>query len=273
MTNNSDRQREIEELIERLMAEKHNRTSVEVITNNSEEWDHDLAVMRDHAVPIILTELENRPPGDIVSKDFMERLILKTFLDGHAWRPSLEVRFKGGNLKWFNAVNWARGNLVQAGLLTRAPDVPDSGYQLVTGAEHMVQKHLHEQEVQALRARHEQADRSPKKKSKRVETEVEDCNAIYIMLDPKRLDRCKIGAGNGNCKARETEAQLWTDGEAKLVYVEHIGSGYAKKAENSARKRLERAGHRVNGEWVHCKWSLAVPVIEALGDTPSQARA
>ena len=131
MTNNSDRQRENQELIERLMAEKHNRTSDKVVTNNSEEWDHDLAVMRDHAERIILTEFENRPPGDIVSKDFMERLILKTFLDGHAWRPSLEVRFKGGNLKWFNAVNWARGNLFRAELLMRAPDVPDSGYQLV----------------------------------------------------------------------------------------------------------------------------------------------
>ena len=135
----------------------------------------------------------------------------------------------------------------------------------MTGAEHMVQKHLHEQEVQALRARHEQADGSPKKKWKRVETEVEDCNAIYIMLDPKRPDCCKIGAGNGNCKARETVAQLWTDGEAKLVHVEPIGSGLALRAETSARKKLERAGHRVNGEWVHCKWSLAVPVLEALG--------
>ena len=80
MTNNSDRQREIEELIERLMAEKHNRTSAEVITNNSKEWDHDHAVMRYHAAPIILTELGCRPPGTMVPKDFMERHILRSFL-------------------------------------------------------------------------------------------------------------------------------------------------------------------------------------------------
>ena len=171
----------------------------------------------------------------------------------------------GGILKWSNAVDWARVDLVKDGLLMRATDVPGSGYQLVTGAEHMVQKHLREQEVQALRARDEQADGSPKKKRKRVEAEVEDCNAIYIMFDPKRPDRCKIGAGNGDCTARQTEARLWTDGEAKLVHVEHIGSGYARKAEDSARKQLGFKGHRVNGEWVHCKWSLAVPILQALG--------
>ena len=86
------------------------------------------------------------------------------------------------------------------------------------------------------------------------------------MFDPKRPDRCKIGAGNGDCTARQTEARRWTDGEAKLVHVEHIGSGYALKAEDFlARKQLGFKGHRVNGEWVHCKWSLAVPILEALG--------
>lgn len=254
-----------EELVQRLMAEKQNRTSVNVITNNSEEWDHDHAVMRNHAAPIILRELQDRPPGTIVPKDFMERRILRTFLDRYAWRSSLELRLNGGNVKWFNAVNWARGDLVNDKLLMRAPDVPDSGYQLVTGAEHMVQEHLHGQEVQLLRALHEQADASPKKKRKRVEAEVEDCNAIYIMFDPKRPDRCKIGAGNSDCTARQTEARRWTDGEAKLVHVEHIGSGLALKAEFSARKRLELEGHHVNGEWVHCKWSLAVPILQALG--------
>jgi hypothetical protein len=265
MTNNSDRQRAIEELIERLMAEKNNRTSVDVITNNSEEWDHDHAVMRNHAAPIILTELEYCPPGAIVPKNFMERHILRTFLASHTWRPSLELRLNGGILKWSNVVDWARGDLVNDGLLMRATDVPGSGYQLVTGAQYMVQKHLREHEVQALRARDEQADGSPKKKRKRVEAEVEDCNAIYIMFDPKRPDRCKIGAGNGDCIARQTEARRWTDGEAKLVHVEHIGSGYALKAEDSARKQLGFKGHRVNGEWVHCKWSLAVPILQALG--------
>ena len=265
MTNNSDRQREIEELIERLMAEKHNRTSAEVITNNSKEWDHDHAVMRYHAAPIILTELGCRPPGTMVPKDFMERHILRSFLASHPWRELLELRLNGGILKWANAVDWARGDLVKDKFLMKAPDVPGSGYQLVTGAEHMVQEHLREQEVQALRARHELADKSPKKKRKRVGAEVEDCNAIYIMFDPKRPDRCKIGAGNGDCKARETEAKRWTDGEAKLVHVEHIGSGLAQKAETSARKQLELAGHRVNDEWVECKWSLAVPVLETLG--------
>ena len=163
MTNNSDRQREIEELIERLMAEKHNRTSAEVITNNSKEWDHDHAVMRYHAAPIILTELGCRPPGTMVPKDFMERHILRSFLASHPWRESLELRLNGGILKWANAVDWARGDLVKDKFLMKAPDVPGSGYQLVTGAEHMVQEHLREQEVQALRARHELADESPKK--------------------------------------------------------------------------------------------------------------
>jgi hypothetical protein len=265
MKNNSDRQRAIEEVIERLMAEKHNRTSADVITNNSGEWDHDLALMRIHAEPIILTELEYRPPGAIVPCDFMDRLILRTFLASHAWRPSLEVRLKGGNLRWVNGVAWARANLVKDGLLMRADAVSGGDYQLVTGAEHMVQKRLREQEVQALRARDEQADGSPKKKRKRVEAEAEDCNAIYIMFDPKRPDRCKIGAGNGDCTARQTEARRWTDGEAKLVHVEHIGSGYALKAEDSARKQLGFKGHRVNGEWVHCQWSLAVPILQALG--------
>lgn len=266
MTSSDNRQREIDELIERLMAEKHNRTSVEVITNNSEEWGHDLAVMRDHAEPIILTELmEYRPPGAIVPCDFMDRLILRTFLASHRWRLSLEVRLKGGNLRWVNAVAFARKQLVELGLLMSADAVSGGDYQLVTGAEDMARKRLFQQEVQALRAQHEQADGSPKKKRKRVEAEVEDCNAIYIMFDPKRPDRCKIGAGNGDCTARQTEARRWTDGEAKLVHVEHIGSGYALKAENSARKQLGFKGHRVNGEWVHCKWSLAVLILQALG--------
>jgi hypothetical protein len=265
MTGNIDRQREIEQLIDRLMAEKHNRSSVDVITNNSEEWDHDHRVMRNHARQVILAEFEYRPPSAIVPKDFMERHILRTFLASHTWRPSLELCLNGGNLKWSNAVNWARMDLVKDELLMRAPNVPGSGYQLVSGAEHMVQEHLREQEVQTLRALHEQADGSPKLKRKRVDAEVEDCNAIYIMFDPKRPDRCKIGAGNGDCTARQTEARRWTDSEAKLVHVEHIGSGYALKAEVSARKQLELKGHRVNGEWVHCKWSLAVPILQALG--------
>ena len=265
MTDNCDRQRVIEKLIDRLMAEKHNRTSVDVITNNSEEWDHDRRVMRNHATRVILAEFEYRAPGTIVAKDFMERHILRTFLASHAWRPSLEVRLNGGVLGWSKSIDWARGNLVTDKLLMSATDVPGSGYQLVSGAEHMVQKHLREQEVQALRAFHEPADGSPKLKRKRVEAEVEDCNAIYIMFDPKRPDRCKIGAGNGDCTARQTEARRWTDSEAKLVHVEHTGSGYALKAEVSARKQLELKGHRINGEWVHCKWSLAVPILQALG--------
>ena len=148
----------------------------------------------------------------------------------------------------------------------RVPNVPGGGYQLVTGAEHRVQKHLREQEVQILRALHEQADGSPRVKRKRVEAEVEDCNAIYIMFDPKRPNRCKIGAGNGDCIARRTVARLWTDGEAELVWVEHVGSGYAQKAEISARRQLELKGHRVKGEWVECKWSLAVPILQDLGN-------
>src|SRR5271170_4685532 len=123
MTDNSDRQCAIEELIERLMAEKHNRTSVDVTTNNSEEWDHDHAVMRNHAARIILTELlEYCPPGAIVPKDFMERHILRTFLASHAWRPSLELRLNGGILKWSKAVDWARVDLVKDGHLMRATD-------------------------------------------------------------------------------------------------------------------------------------------------------
>lgn len=265
MTDNCDRQRAVEELIDRLMAEKHNRTSDDVITNNSEEWDHDRRVMRNHAARVILAEFEYRPPGTIVPKDFMERHILRAFLASHAWRPSLEVRLNGGVLGWSKSIDWARGNLVTDKLLMGATDVPGSGYQLMSGAEHMVQKYLREQEVQALGAFHEQADGLPKLKRKRVEAEVEDCNAIYIMFDPKRPDRCKIGAGNGDCTARQTVARLWTDSEAKLVHVEHIGSGYALKAEVSARKQLELKGYRVNGEWVHCKWPLAVPVLQALG--------
>ncbi len=265
MTNSSDRQSEIEELIERLMAEKHNRTSVEVITNNSEEWDHDIAVMRNHARRIILMELEYRPPGTIVPCDFMDRLILRTFLATHARRPSLEVRLKGGNLRWVNGVAWARADLVKDVLLMRADAVSGGDYQLVTGAKEMVQKHLRELEVQALRAQQEHADGSPKQKRKRIGADVEDPDTIYIMFDPKRPDRCKIGAGNGDCKARETEAKRWTNGEAKLVHVQHIGSGLALKAETSARKKLELAGHRVNDEWVECNWSVAKPILEALG--------
>jgi hypothetical protein len=181
-------------------------------------------------------------------------------------RPSLEVRLNGGVLGWSKSIDWARGDLVTDKLLMSANEVPGSGYQLVTGAEHMAQEHLREQEVQTLRALHEQTDGSPRIKRKRVEAEVEDCNAIYIMFDPKRPDRCKIGAGNGDCTSRQTEARRWTDSEAKLVHVEHIGSGYALKAEVSARKQLELKGHRVNGEWVHCKWSLAVPILQALGN-------
>ena len=109
MPSNSD---ESEGLIERFMAQ--NRTSHEVSTNNSEEWHHDLAVMRDHAEKIIQTELlEYCPPGRIITCDFMDRHILKTFLASHAWRPSLEVRLKGGNLRWVNGVAWARDEFRQ----------------------------------------------------------------------------------------------------------------------------------------------------------------
>jgi hypothetical protein len=268
MTDHIDRQRENDELIERLMAEKRTRSSVNVITNNSVEWDDDHAFMRHRASRTILTELsERQPPGAVVEKDWMERHILRTFLSTYPWRPSLEFRLNGGHVKWASAVDWARVDLCndKVKLLMKARDVPGSGYQLVAGAEHLARKAMYEQEVQALRALHEQTDGSAKKTWKRVEAEVEDCNAIYIMFDPKRPDRCKIGAGNGNCIARQTEARLWTDGEAKLVHVEHVGSGLAKKAEDSARKQLGFKGHRVNGEWVYCKWSLAVPILQALG--------
>lgn len=268
MIDDIDRQRENEGLIERLMAEKRDRSSVNVITNNSEEWGHDHAFMRHHASRAILTELiERRPQGAIVEKEWMERQILRTFLASYAWRPSLGLRLNNGNVKWANAVDFARKDLCEEKLklLMRATEVPGSGYQLVAGAEHLARKALHDQEVQALRAQHEAADASPRKLRKRVEAEVEDSNAIYIILDPKRPDRCKIGKGNGDCKARQKEAQLWTDGEAKLVHVEHVGFEFAGKAEDFARKQLGLKGHRVNGEWVHCKWSDAVPILQTLG--------
>src|SRR5271163_3645922 len=132
MTDNSDRQCAIEELIDRLMAEKHNRTSVDVNTNNSEEWDHDRRVMKNHATRVILTECEYCPPGAIVPKEFMERHILRTFLASHAWRPSLEVRLNGGVLGWSKSIDWARGELVIDKLLMSANDVLGSGYQLVS---------------------------------------------------------------------------------------------------------------------------------------------
>ena len=178
-----------------------------------------------------------------------------------AW---LELRLNGGILKWSNAVDWARVDLVKDGLLMRATDVPGSGYQLVTGAEHMVQKHLREQEVQALRARDEQADGSPKKKRKRVEAEVEDCNAIYIMFD--RSGPTAARSERVTATAQRAKLRRDLDGRRSQTRSRRAHRiGLCPEGRDLARKQLGFKGHRVNGEWVHCKWSLAVPILQALG--------
>jgi hypothetical protein len=146
----------------------------------------------------------------------------------------------------------------------KANDVPGGHYLLVAGAEEIARKKLQEESMHSARAEKERELTGPKKKRKRAEAEVDESDAVYIIIDPKRPRCCKIGAGNGKRLARLSEAKLWTNGEAELKHVEPVGSGKALRVESSVHYELGKI-YPVNGEWVDCKYSTAVPVLEAWG--------
>ena len=253
---------EIDELIERLISERRDRTSLDVIAGRFEEYVHEFRLLSAHAKWIIV--LECLSSGPVVKHDDMERRILKTFTIDHGWYPSLEVRFEGGSLRWVNAIAHARRQLVNETILMKEEDVGGHDYLLVAGAEEIARKKLQEQAVHAARVEKEKELNTPKTKRKRAEAEIDESDAVYIIVDPKRPGCCKIGAGSGKCLARLREAKLWTNGEAELKHVEPVGSGKALRVESSVRYELGK-NYRVNGEWVDCKYSTALPVLEAWG--------
>jgi hypothetical protein len=252
----------IDERVERLMRERHDGASLDVIAGHYEEYLHEFRLLTAHSKRVILLECLSN--GSIVKCNFMERKILTTFMDTHVWYPSLEVRFEGGLIRWVNAIAHARKELVNEEKLMKADKVPGHGFLLVTGAEEIARKTLHDQDMESIRTEKETELNGAKKKRKRAEAEVEDPDAVYIIVDPKRPGCCKIGAGNGKCLARLSVARLWTNGEAELKHVEPVGSGKALRVEHSVRYELGKT-YRVNGEWVDCKFSTAVPVLESWG--------
>ena len=214
--------------------------------------------------------LECSSSGGIVSRDYVARTILKTFMGTHKWRESLEVRFEGGNIRWVNAVAHARKELVREEILKRAEAVPGGGYELLTGAEDMARRQIHEQEVQALRADKEPASVSPKQKRKRAETEVEDSDAVYIMFDPKRPGSARSARAMETAWHDYARRGFGTNGDAELRLVEPVGSGLALKVEFSVRYELSKK-YPVSGEWVDCKYSTAVLVLETWGKRAREA--
>ena len=263
------RERKIDETVERLIAEQNDKTRNFIFCAHCEEHNVEYKLLRRHSTPIILqailSEFKRSPLESIVPRDYVFRTILKPFIWTHGWSGDLEYVIRENNNRlWVNAIAFARKELVEnkPQILIESKAVPENGFQLNTGAADHARRHLAKVEAQAVRAEKERAGGAPKPKWISDGPVVED--ALYIMNDPKRPVSCKIGAGKGDCKAREEEARLTTDSEAKIVHVQPIGCGLAKRALDSALFRLGRT-YQVKDGWVDCKWSMAVPVLEALG--------
>ena len=219
----------IDDRIERLVVERRDRTSSDVIAGHYDEYIHEKRLLTAHAERIIMEECLSN--GPIVDRDDMERKILRTFMSTQGWYPSLEVRFEGGSIRWINAIAFARKYLVDENVLMKKNNVPGHDYMLVTGAEEIARKKLQEQIMRSIQREKEKDLNGPKKKLKRAEAEVSQSDAVYIIFDQKRPGCCKIGAGNGKCLGRLGEAKLWTNGEAELKHVEPVGSGMGQRVE------------------------------------------
>jgi hypothetical protein len=254
----------IDERIDRLMKERREKTSPNLLAGKYEEFDQVKGVLTAFAETFVIEECLSA--GKMVDRECMERKLLKKFMLTRGWDLSLEVRLNNGHVRWAHSIAWARERLAhpEVRILVKADDVPGRHYLLVANAEEIARKKLQEENMQSVRAEKEKELNGPKKKRKRAEAEIDESDAVYIIFDSKRPGCCKIGAGNGKCLARHREAKLWTNGEAELKHVEPVGSGRALRVESSVRYELGK-DYRVNGEWVDCKYSTAVPVLEAWG--------
>ena len=126
--------------------------------------------------------------GKMVDRENMERKLLKKFMLTRGWHESLEVRLNNGHVRWVHSIAWAREKLAhpEVKILVKANDVPGGHYLLVAGAEEIARKKLQEESMHSARAEKERELTGPKKKRKRAEAEVDESDAVYIIIDPKR---------------------------------------------------------------------------------------
>jgi hypothetical protein len=81
---------------------------------------------------------------------------------------------------------------------------------------------------------------------------------------------------NGTCEDRESEAKLWTNGEAELKLALYVGPGRAIRIEHEVRSELKKkySGKYEPGneEWVECNYFEAEQLIKEWAEMLRQQR-
>ena len=265
MSDDGEKRETIEELVERLIREHDDRTSPDLIAGDHQDYRRAKGLLTACAEKVIIQECF-LAEGKSIKQDYMNRRILHSFILQYGWDYSLEVRHNGGTLVWVNAIAWGRAHLADPveTILVPADEVEGGQYLLVRDADERARKKLRERDMLSLRVEKEGMISGQKKTRLRSASEVEDLDAVYIIVDPKRPGSCKVGAGNGNCNDRLVAAKLWTNYEAQLMHVEPVGPGMGLKVEKQVHRELDK-DFLVNGEWVQCNFSVAKAVVESLG--------
>lgn len=250
----------IDERIERLRTERYQRTS-SLFYGRKEDFMDVWRQLSFHAETTILNEC-SKANKERVNLDYMEWVILKTYMEYFGWHPYFERRFsRRGQIRWVNAIAWARERLVTSEFLMDKDKVPNGDYLLVVDAEKAEQRRLRQQKTLIELSMKDKSLNVEISKRKRIEFEVRDPDAVYIIVDPRHPNCCKIGAGNGDCRARERVAKLWTNEAAELMLAEPVGAGRGFRIEWEARGELQRKfGGR--GEWVECNYLNAIPILK-----------
>ena len=221
--------------------------------------------LRLHSEIVMLTECSNAN-GKRVDHNYLEWNILKTYMAVGHWHPYFERTFSTrGHIRWVNAIAWARERLVVDTILEDKKNVQDGDYLLVADIAKVERRLLRQEKALGELATKELTLGQDIKKRKRVASDVSESDAVYIIVDPRRPKCCKIGAGNGDCQSRLREAKLWTNDEAELKVVEHVGSGRGLRIEWEVRREL-RVKYLGQGEWVECSYLEALPVLREWAD-------
>jgi hypothetical protein len=88
--------------------------------------------------------------------------------------------------------------------------------------------------------------------------------SVYVILDRRHPEICKVGASSGTCEARLVEARRWTAHSCELVHNRSIGYGKGFAFEARVHAALEERFGEPQGEWFNCRGSDATAIIDEL---------
>ena len=85
---------------------------------------------------------------------------------------------------------------------------------------------------------------------------------VYVIVDTRHLDICKVGTSSEDCSDRLAEANRWTAHHCDVLLTKRCDRGKGFNFEALIHAELEARFGEPHGEWFKCTGDDAAQVIE-----------